>query len=55
MKRYALLKKCLKDYIIKDFKIDVERMKNGPKFDKDYYDELLETIKKICLSEIILY
>ncbi len=26
----------LKDYIIKGFKIDKERMKNGPKFGKDY-------------------
>lgn len=26
-------------------------MKNGPKFCKDYYDELLETIKEIRLSE----
>ena len=45
----------LKDYIIKGFKIDVERMKNGPKFGKDYYDELLETIKEIRLSERRLY
>ena len=26
-------------------------MKNGPKFGKDYYDELLQTIKEIRLSE----
>ena len=45
----------LKDYIIKGFKIDVERMKNGSKFGKDYYDELLETIKEIRLSERRLY
>ncbi len=45
----------LKDYIIKGFKIDVERMKNGPKFGKDYYEELLETIKEIRLSERRLY
>lgn len=45
----------LKDYIIKGFKIDVDRMKNGPKFGKDYYDELLETIKEIRLSERRLY
>ena len=45
----------LKDYIIKGFKIDVERMKNGPKFGKDYYDELLVTIKEIRLSERRLY
>ncbi len=45
----------LKDFIIKGFKIDVERMKNGPKFGKDYYDELLETIREIRLSERRLY
>ena len=45
----------LKEYIIKGFKIDVERMKNGPKFGKDYYDELLEAIKEIRLSERRLY
>lgn len=45
----------LKEYMIKGFKIDVERMKNGPKFGRDYYDELLETIKEIRLSERRLY
>ena len=43
--------KILKDYIIKGFVIDTEKMKNGPKFGKDYYDELLQTIKEIRLSE----
>lgn len=43
--------KILKDYMIKGFVIDVEKMKNGPKFGKDYYDELLQTIKEIRLSE----
>ena len=41
----------LKDYMTKGFVIDVEKMKNGPKFGKDYYDELLQTIKAIRLSE----
>lgn len=41
----------LKDYMIKGFAIDKEKMKNGPKFGKDYFDELLETIKEIRLSE----
>lgn len=45
----------LKNYIIKGFVIDKEKMKNGPKFGKDYYDELLETIKEIRLSERRLY
>ena len=39
--------KILKDYMIKGFAIDVEKMKNGPKFGKDYYDELLKFRKKI--------
>ena len=43
--------KILKDYMIKGFVIDVEKMKNGPKFGKDYYEELLQTIKEIRLSE----
>lgn len=30
-------------------------MKNGPKFGKDYYEELLQTIKEIRLSERRLY
>ena len=41
----------LKEYMIKGFVIDKEKMKNGPRFGKDYFDELLETIKEIRLSE----
>ena len=29
-----------------NFLEDVDKMKNGPKFGKDYYDELLQTIKE---------
>lgn len=47
--------KILKEYITKGFIINKEIMKNGPKFGKDYYDELLETIKEIRLSERRLY
>ena len=43
--------KILKEYMIKGFVIDVDKMKNGPKFGEDYYDELLQTIKEIRLSE----
>lgn len=42
--------KIIKEYMIKGFAIDVDKMKNGPKFGKDYYDELLQTIKEIRLS-----
>ena len=47
--------KILKEYMIKGFAIDKERLKNGPKFGKDYFDELLEVIKEIRLSERRLY
>ena len=47
--------KVLKEYMIKGFVIDKERMKNGPKFGKDYFNELLEVIKEIRLSERRLY
>ena len=41
----------LKEFMIKGFVIDKEKMKNGPRFGKDYFEELLETIKEIRLSE----
>ncbi|MDK2942237.1 MAG: hypothetical protein PWP56_1750 [Acetobacterium sp.] len=42
----------LKDYIKKGFKIDVERMKQGEAvFGKDYFRELLETVRSIRASE----
>lgn len=42
----------LKDYIQKGFKIDVERMKQGENiFGKDYFKELLETVRSIRASE----
>ncbi len=42
----------LKDYIQKGFKIDVERMKQGKNvFGKDYFRELLETVRSIRASE----
>lgn len=42
----------LKDYIQKGFKIDVERMKQGENaFGKDYFRELLETVRSIRTSE----
>lgn len=43
--------KILKDYMIKGFVIDDAKMKDGLKFGKDYYDELLQTIQEIRLSE----
>lgn len=43
--------KVIKEYITKGFAVDKERLKNGPKFGKDYFDELLEIIKEIRTSE----
>lgn len=42
----------LKEYIQKGFKIDVERMKQGENvFSKDYFRELIETVRSIRASE----
>jgi hypothetical protein len=42
----------IKEYIQKGFKIDVERMKQGETvFGKDYFRELLETVRSIRASE----
>lgn len=45
----------LKEYIIKGFSLDDERMKNGQYFWKDYFQELLERIRSIRNSERRLY
>ncbi|MBU2507980.1 MAG: virulence RhuM family protein [Bacteroidetes bacterium] len=48
--------KTLKEYIIKDFVLDDEKLKQGNKvFDKDYFDELLERIREIRASERRFY
>lgn len=42
----------LKEYIQKGFKIDVKRMKQGESaFGKDYFRELIETVRSIRASE----
>ena len=43
--------KVLKEYLIKGFVIDKELLKKGGRFNKDYFDELLETIREIRASE----
>lgn len=45
----------LKEYIVKGFVMNDEFLKNGPKFGKDYFDELLERIKEIRASERRFY
>jgi len=45
----------LKEYIKKGFVLNTEMMKNGSKFGKDYFDELLLKIKEIRASERRFY
>lgn len=45
----------LKEYIIKGFIIDDERLKNGRYFGKDYFKELLERVRSIRASERRIY
>jgi hypothetical protein len=45
----------LKEFIIKGFILDDERLKQGKQFGKDYFDELLERIREIRASERRFY
>jgi hypothetical protein len=45
----------LKEFIIKGFVLDDERLKQGRHFGKDYFDELLERIREIRASERRFY
>ena len=45
----------LKEYIKKRYVLNTELLKNGPKFGKDYFDELLVKIKEIRASERRFY
>jgi len=47
--------KVLHEYIIKGFTIDDERLKQIKHFGKDYFEELLERIREIRLSERRIY
>lgn len=48
--------KTLKEYIVKGFVLDDERLKqSGTIFGKDYFDELLERIREIRASERRFY
>lgn len=47
--------KTLKEFIIKGFVLDDERLKQGSRFGKDYFDELLERIREIRASERRFY
>ena len=45
----------IKEYIIKGYKLDKDRLKNGTKFGKDYFKDLLVEIKEIRTSEYRVY
>lgn len=45
----------IKEYIIKGFAMDDERLKNGHFFGKDYFRELLERVRSIRASERRIY
>lgn len=47
--------RTLKEFIIKGFVLDDERLKQGRRFGKDYFDELLERIREIRASERRFY
>lgn len=48
--------KILKEYLVKGFALDDERLKQGNKlFNQDYFKELLERIKEIRASERMFY
>lgn len=47
--------RTLREYVMKGFVIDDQRLKNGHHFGKDYFDELLEKIREIRASERRFY
>ena len=47
--------KVLKEFMIKGFILDDERLKNGRYFGKDYFEELLERVRSIRASERRVY
>ena len=47
--------KTLREFIIKGFVLDDERLKQGKNFGKDYFEELLERIRVIRASERRFY
>ena len=47
--------KILKEYMIKGFALNDERFIKGNKYDAEYFDELLERIKTIRVSERMAY
>lgn len=47
--------RVLKEFVVKGFVLDDDRLKNGTHFGKDYFEELLERIREIRASERRFY
>ncbi len=47
--------KVLRDFVIKGYVLDAERLKNGKIFDQAYFEQLLEEIREIRASERLAY
>src|SRR5690606_5555536 len=47
--------KTIREFIIKGFVLDDERLKQGSRFGKDYFDELIDRIREIRASERRFY
>ncbi|GGH25516.1 hypothetical protein GCM10007423_09790 [Dyadobacter endophyticus] len=47
--------RILKEFIVKGFVLEEERLKQGKRFGKDYFDELLDRIREIRASERRFY
>ena len=47
--------KTLKEFMVKGYVLDTEKLKNGTRFGKDYFNELLEKIREIRASERYFY
>lgn len=47
--------KTIREFLIKGFVLDDERLKQGKQFGKDYFDELLDRIREIRASERRFY
>ena len=45
----------LKEFIVKGFAMDDERLKQGRHFGKDYFDDLLQRIREISTSRRMYY
>ena len=47
--------RVLRDFVIRGYVLDSERLKNGKIFDQQYFDQLLEEIREIRASERLFY